>query len=191
MTGRGDMDREARPRWGPDPEGDPLMTVRLARWDSSLLERVGRVEKGLGVPVQAVRGDRVLSREHLLAARWHAMRALHAGRSRLQDPGVAFLCFLSAKRQIAQAIEELGVPLERPGVVPVLLVALGEMDEDRFMHQLRSVGFEPVFMQGEIEVAGASAEEYWDRRLGLGGEASHVMRLDRLLAKMALVSLEA
>lgn len=194
-----------RAAWGPDPQVPAPVVVRVGGWDRSLLKQVGRLEDQVGVPVQAVRGDRVLSMEHVVVARWHAERALRGGRSRFQDPGVAFVCFLSARRQIAQAMQELGVPLDRPGEVPVLLVALGDVDPAGFMDAVRSVGLEPfpvaarsgghddnIGSAREIgDVMGRSARDHWDRRLGLDEDASGAKRRDRLLAKMALVSLEA
>jgi tRNA threonylcarbamoyladenosine modification (KEOPS) complex Cgi121 subunit len=184
--------REPVEVWGPDGSGDSLAAVIVRDWESDILAKLRQVSQALGVSVQAVRADRVLSWQHLLVARWHQERVMDADKARFVDPGVAFVCFLAGHKQIGNAMREMGVPLDRPGTVPLVLVALGGVENEAFLRALQEVG---LLGEGFHAAYGPELEEqaasYWDRRFALGSQDPPARRFDRLLAAMALVSLEA
>lgn len=187
-----------RSEWGPRLDAPAITGVWIDERGRGVLSAVRRLQEALGVPVQAVRGDRVLSWAHLVMAMEHQRRAFEHGRA-ADDPGVEFLRFLAARKQIARALDELGVPKEEPGP-PVLVVALGATGD--LVQGLQEVGLAPLGHWRDDatkadpaarlwQESRAQAEAFWDGRLGRPTPDSHEDREAGVLAAMAQIALES
>lgn len=185
--------------WGPSRSDPPVTVVVVDHWDGDLLRRVRAVRDSLGVPVQAVRGDRVLSFAHLVMAFTHHERAVGSSRHHADDPGVDFLRFVAVHKQITRALQDLGVPLDSPSGdrPPVVLVALGRLDPQGLAAAVEKAGLNGarVWEWGAeapepIRAVSAFAARYWDDRLSLQSGVGSELRKKRLYAAMALLALE-
>ncbi len=180
-----------RERWGPELDDPGMRAFTLDGWGPDLVARVKKVEAELGIPVQALRGDRVLSFKHLLMAFEHQSRAHTSGRSGPQDAGVGFLRFMAAEKQITKALQAMGVPLGGDEHPPVLLVALGPVEPHPFRAAVASAGLNIDEEVGSGMPVRDAARRYWDARFSLPGQCSDTDREARLFAAMALLALEA
>lgn len=186
-----------RPRWGPLLEEAEVAAVWVRERGPGVLTGVRRLQKVAGVPMQAVRGDRVLSRVHLVMAAEHQRRSLDHARA-ADDPGVEFLRFLAARKQIGRALDDLGVPQQEPGP-PLLVVALAAAKG--LETSASEAGLVPLGRWTDHEAgrgeggdlwreSRAEARLFWNGRLGLGRDASDQDRESGVLAAMARLALE-
>lgn len=151
------------------------------------IEKVVKVRKELGFPVQALRADRVVSEVHVRMAVEHARRSTAGGTARADDPAVEFLLYAAADRQIHRAVDALGV---RPDATQdVVFVALGATPEERLGAALETAGL-AAYGPFVREMPKADTTAWWAARLGLPAGAGPRMVEDRLLAVMALLALD-
>lgn len=188
---------KAHSRWGPRLDAAEVTAVWVRSHRGELLPAVRLLQESLGVPVQAVRGDRVLSWVHLVMAAEHQKRSWVHGRA-ANDPGVEFVRFLAARKQIQRALGELGVPQEEPAP-PLLIVAFAGVED--LEAAVRDVGLVPL---GRWTASASDAEPvdrlwrqsrahacvFWNGRLGLAQDATDEDREAGVLAMMARLALE-
>lgn len=89
----------------------------------ALVALVQDVARAHAAPLQVVRGDRVWDRAHVSRAATLAARAFAEGRNRSADVAVELITYAAGDRQIARAIERLGVREGR--ALPLVAVAFG------------------------------------------------------------------
>jgi len=154
---------------------------------------VQRLSARLGVPVQAVRADRLTGPLHVLMAARHAARAARADRSRADDPAVAWLLFAAAARQIQRAVADLGVPA---GPTSVAFVVLGDV-----VAEVASGALQATYPQAHVRGTWSSSDgvgsSAWPQvsealawwRARLGGDDERTVR-DRVCAAMAVRQVE-
>lgn len=74
-----------------------------------VLARAAEAAKPHASEVQLVRAEVVVGPRHVASAARHALRAFARGQHRAQSLGLEFLCYLAGERQIARALEKVGV----------------------------------------------------------------------------------
>lgn len=89
----------------------------------ALLARVREASYAHDAPVQVLRADRVWGRAHVERAAELAVRAFASGRHRATELPLEFLSYAAGDRQIARALERLGVRAGRN--LPLAGVAFG------------------------------------------------------------------
>lgn len=176
-------------RWGPDRERPDIRLLHqpaMAGGLGTLLDATRALSERLGVPVQAVRADRVLGRDHLVMAATHAARALESSRARADDPAVEFLLYAAAHRQIRHGFRIMGVPREG---ADAYVVVLGPVDPDGLPAVARDAGFDAaaIDLDGPRDPVPARPEAlaFWADHLGVPAEAPAKVVEDALFAAMA------
>lgn len=171
-----------RDAWGPRPASPPTLLVpRPPDSVRGVVAAVRTVSERLGVPLQALRADRVLSPHHLLMAATHAGRARTADRARANDPAVEFLLYAACDRQIQGALSHLGVP--PGGDVAAILVPLGDTTAEALDDAVRAAGLEPTDWRPD-----PTALAWWRTRLGLSPDATLHDTEDALFGAMAALA---
>lgn len=174
-------------RWGPDLEHPEIAVLHLETDLDDLgvlLARLSSLRQEIGVPLQALRADRIVSDVHLVMAAAHAKRALAAGRQRADDPAVEFLLFAAVDRQIHRAVTALGLPRER--VERLVLVALTPVDRGSF----EARAMKCLSARSALPTDPETARAWWAGRLGLAAGADLGTVEAGLLARMALLALD-
>ncbi|MFQ5908745.1 MAG: KEOPS complex subunit Cgi121 [Thermoplasmata archaeon] len=97
------------------------------------IRRLRQVAQDLGLEGQAFDADLVFGAEHLLVAWDHAERAFSRGSNVASDRMVEVLLFAAGERQIAKALEKMGV---KEGQDHMVLLLAGEGDPDRLLTKL-------------------------------------------------------
>lgn len=90
-------------------------------------------------PLQVVRSDRILGSDHVRHAARLAERARSEGRMHADKVEVEFLRYLAGERQIATALEKLGLPEVADGAV---VIGLGPKGKDAVQHFLHALGLD-------------------------------------------------
>lgn len=89
-------------------------------------------------PILPLRADRIVGMEHVLAAHEAAKRAFEEGRSDAKDFGIEVARYASGRRQIAQALDHIGVADD---LEEVLLLAWGDKGKDAILYYQAQLGF--------------------------------------------------
>lgn len=80
--------------------------------------------------VQVIRADRVAGKEHLMLAASHASKARLEGHKRARSLAMEFLLYTSGQRQIARAIELVGVSRDTRELV-VIVFPKNRIDDNK------------------------------------------------------------
>lgn len=97
------------------------------------LERLRAEATARDLEVQAFDAALVFGEDHLLSALAHADRAFRQGTNRASQHLVEVLRYASGERQIATALEKMGV---KEGQAEIVLLALGEGDVEALVKAL-------------------------------------------------------
>lgn len=170
--------------WGPAPGAITWVPlVSSVKGLQPVLAATRRLSRETGVPVQVVRGDRVLSEVHLVMAAEHARRGRAAGRVRADDPALAFLLFAALDRQIHRALVALGLP--PGGASELVVVGLGARDPEGFRSSALA-----CLQARHGELGSVDAHAWWAGRLGVSHEVTPGVLETVLLERMALLALD-
>lgn len=181
-------------RYVPPQPHDRGITVRVAQQTTgplaALLDAVRAIRSDMGVPIQVLRSDRIMSWTHLSMAAVHAERAADDRRMRASDPAVEFLLYAACDRQIHRAVDALGV--QPDGTRSYAVVALRPVRQAALAAALQSAGVpEGASWSGEADArdpaSEASARSWWQERLDVADPAAVE---GALLAQMALLALD-
>lgn len=144
------------------------------------IRRLREAAREMGLEAQAFDADLVFGEDHLLAAWEHTERAFARGTNVASDPMVEVLRFASGERQIATALEKLGL---KEGKGEMVLFVVGDGDASVLIREL-GLREEGTLVHGRIDMLpafGITLEE-------MGTVEGHQV-FDLVLERVALAEL--
>jgi KEOPS complex subunit Cgi121 len=114
----------------------------------AFIERLHATAADLGQEAQAFDSDLVFGEEHLLVAWDHAERAFARGSNVASDRMVEVLLFAAGERQIAKALEKLGL---KEGQNRMVLLLVGEGDPHRVLAKL-GLKRDDGLLEGQVDM---------------------------------------
>jgi KEOPS complex subunit Cgi121 len=114
----------------------------------AFIERLHAVAADRGQEAQAFDSDLVFGEEHLLVAWDHAERAFTRGSNVASNRMVEVLLFAAGERQIAKALEKLGL---KEGQNRMVLLLVGEGNPDRILAKL-GLERDDSLLEGQVDM---------------------------------------
>lgn len=150
-----------------------------------LLEKVNTIAKDIGIEVQLLDAAKVCGKEHLEVASMKAVRAFEEGRNHANSRPVEVLLYASAKRQITEAMEFMGIHEGDMEVAVVIFGAAGKEVPDDLIQKMGLEADDSV-LRGSDKVLTAFGIDHERMREKIPPEKM----TDLVLEKVALLDIE-